>query len=383
MSKSVAMLLIITLVFSFGINSVFAATNENMPFDIDAKSAILIDSDTGTLLYEKNIHEKLPPASVTKVMTLYLVLEAVDGGKIKLSDIVQVSEHASSMGGSQVYLAPGEEMSVEDLIKAVAVSSANDAAVALAEYIAGSEQLFVDMMNDRMQKFGLNDTHFVNATGLPDDNHYTSVYDIAFVSMKLIEDHPSVFKYSSIWMDTLRDGKFGLANTNKLIRSYGADGLKTGSTDKAKFCLSATKKVDGTRLIAVLFGAPNSKVRFNEAAKLLDYGFANYETYNLYKKNEIIGKVAVDKGNIDLYSAKAPDDISILIKKGEEDNITKSLQLVPKIKAPVKTGYVVGNITVKDGDNVIKKIPIKLDRDIPKASIMDLIKKIYRSSLDF
>ncbi len=383
MKRFAVILLICTLILPLGINSAFAANAENKPFDVDTKAAILIDSGTGTLLYGKNIHEKLPPASVTKVMTLYLVLEAVDSGKIKLNDTVQVSEHASSMGGSQIYLAPGEEMNVQDMIKAVTVSSANDASVALAEHIAGSEQLFVEKMNEKAHEFGLKDTNFVNATGLPGDNHYTSVYDIAVISKRLLNDHPSILKYSSIWMDTVRNGKFGLANTNKLIRTYGADGLKTGSTDEAKFCLSATKKTGDTRLVAVIFGAPNSKTRFNETAKLLDYGFANFETYNLYKKNEKIGNITVDKGNVDSYDAKAPEDISILIKKGERDNITKSAQLIKKIKTPVKRGYVIGKIVVKDKDRVIKKIPIKLDKQISEASTLDMIKRIYKSWLRF
>lgn len=383
MKRFFATIIISTLLFSCFTDIGSAQENENLPFDVNAKSAILIDSDTGTVLYEKNSHEKLPPASVTKVMTLYLVLEAVDSGKIKLNDVVQISEHASSMGGSQIYLAPGEEMTVEDLIKAVAISSANDAAVALAEFISGSEQLFVNMMNETAQKIGLKDTHFVNSTGLPIENHYTSVYDIAFISMKLINEHPSILKYTSIWMDTLREGKFGLANTNKLIRTYGADGLKTGSTDEAKYCLSATKKVGDTRLIAVIFGAPDSKTRFNIAAQLLDYGFANYETYKLYKKDEIIGSIKVDKGNIDLYHVKAADDISILINKGEKDKIDKSAELIDSIKAPAKHDLVIGKITAKVGDHIIKEIPIKLDTDIPKASILDITKKIYKSWLNF
>jgi D-alanyl-D-alanine carboxypeptidase. len=247
MKKHYAILMLIAVLLFSNFNSVFAFDDQNLsgsiPFDVNAKSAILMDSDTGTVLYEKNIHERLAPASVTKIMTLYLIMEAIDSGKIKLDDMVRVSEYASSMGGSQVYLAPGEEMSVEDLIKAITIASANDAAVALAEYIAGSEQLFVEMMNDAVSKWGLKDTHFVNVTGLPTDNHYTSVYDTAIISMKLINEHPSILKYTSIWMDTLREGKFGLANTNKLIRTYGADGLKTGSTEEAKYCLSATKKL--------------------------------------------------------------------------------------------------------------------------------------------
>ncbi|TZE82051.1 D-alanyl-D-alanine carboxypeptidase [Calorimonas adulescens] len=379
-------MLIAVLLFS-NFNSVFAFDDQNLsgsiPFDVNAKSAILMDSDTGTVLYEKNIHERLAPASVTKIMTLYLIMEAIDSGKIKLDDMVRVSEYASSMGGSQVYLAPGEEMSVEDLIKAITIASANDAAVALAEYIAGSEQLFVEMMNDAVSKWGLKDTHFVNVTGLPTDNHYTSVYDTAIISMKLINEHPSILKYTSIWMDTLREGKFGLANTNKLIRTYGADGLKTGSTEEAKYCLSATKKVGNTRLIAVLFGAPDSKTRFGETIKLLDYGFANYETYNLFKKGDLVGKINVEKGSINIYEIRIPKDISILIKKGEGGNIVSSVELVDKIVAPAKVGYEIGKIIIKNKGEVIQEIPLTTEVDIQKATFSNIIKKIYKCWLTF
>lgn len=387
MKKHYAILMLIAVLLFSNFNSVFAFDDQNLsgsiPFDVNAKSAILMDSDTGTVLYEKNIHERLAPASVTKIMTLYLIMEAIDSGKIKLDDMVRVSEYASSMGGSQVYLAPGEEMSVEDLIKAIAIASANDAAVALAEYIAGSEQLFVEMMNDAVSKWGLKDTHFVNVTGLPTDNHYTSVYDTAIISMKLINEHPSILKYTSIWMDTLREGKFGLANTNKLIRTYGADGLKTGSTEEAKYCLSATKKVGNTRLIAVLFGAPDSKTRFGETIKLLDYGFANYETYNLFKKGDLVGKINVEKGSINIYEIRIPKDISILIKKGEGGNIVSSVELVDKIVAPAKVGYEIGKIIIKNKGEVIQEIPLTTEVDIQKATFSNIIKKIYKCWLTF
>ncbi|WP_238988818.1 D-alanyl-D-alanine carboxypeptidase family protein [Calorimonas adulescens] len=387
MKKHYAILMLIAVLLFSNFNSVFAFDDQNLsgsiPFDVNAKSAILMDSDTGTVLYEKNIHERLAPASVTKIMTLYLIMEAIDSGKIKLDDMVRVSEYASSMGGSQVYLAPGEEMSVEDLIKAITIASANDAAVALAEYIAGSEQLFVEMMNDAVSKWGLKDTHFVNVTGLPTDNHYTSVYDTAIISMKLINEHPSILKYTSIWMDTLREGKFGLANTNKLIRTYGADGLKTGSTEEAKYCLSATKKVGNTRLIAVLFGAPDSKTRFGETIKLLDYGFANYETYNLFKKGDLVGKINVEKGSINIYEIRIPKDISILIKKGEGGNIVSSVELVDKIVAPAKVGYEIGKIIIKNKGEVIQEIPLTTEVDIQKATFSNIIKKIYKCWLTF
>lgn len=252
------------------------------PFDVDAVSAVLMDLATGTVLYAKNAVEALPPASVTKIMTLLLVMEAIDGGQLSLTDTVQISDYAASMGGSQVYLKAGEEMSVEDLLKSTVISSANDAAVALAEKVAGSAEVFVSRMNERAAQLGMTSTHFENPTGLDDNvtNHTTSAYDIALMSRELMK-HETIMNYTSIWMDTIRDGAFGLTNTNRLIRFYsGATGLKTGSTAKAKFCISATAKREGMHLCAVIMGSPSRDIR-NEAAKaLLGWGFANYYTYS-------------------------------------------------------------------------------------------------------
>ncbi len=260
-----------------------AAQEDIKPFDVNAKSAVLMDAHTGTVLYAKNASDALPPASVTKVMTLLLIMEAIDEGNLSLQDKVSVSEYAASMGGSQVYLEPFEEMIVEDLLKSVVIASANDAAVALAEKVGGSEEAFVNRMNERAAELGMESTHFENVTGLDDDveNHTLSALDIALVSRELITKHPAILQYSSIWMDTIRDGAFGLSNTNRLIRFYsGATGLKTGSTSKAGFCISATACRDGMHLIAVIMGSETRDIRNAAATQLLDWGFANYTVYS-------------------------------------------------------------------------------------------------------
>jgi D-alanyl-D-alanine carboxypeptidase (penicillin-binding protein 5/6) len=261
------------------------ASDTSKAFDLKAKASVLMDIDSGNILYEKNIHEKLPIASVTKVMSMLLVMEALDSGKITYEDMVPVSEHSYDMGGSQVYLKPGEEFTVLEMMKAVAIHSANDATVALAEKISGSEDAFVAMMNEKARELGMNDTNFLDCTGLTDDNHYSSALDVATMSRELIRKHPKVLEITSVWHDTFRNGLFSLDNTNKLIRSYqGANGLKTGFTTKAGHCLSASAKRNKLQLIAVVLGEPDSDTRFAEAKKLLDYGFANYDVSQVNKK---------------------------------------------------------------------------------------------------
>ncbi len=274
LKKTLLFTLIFSLICSVLLENFAYADN----FNLKSKSAILMDANTGKVLYEKNSHEELPPASVTKVMTMLLVMEALDSGKIKTTDKVVTSEHAYDMGGTQIYLEVGEEMTVDDLLKSVAMNSANDASVALAEYISGSEEKFVEEMNKRAKELGAKNTNFKNASGLPEEGHYTSVYDMALISRELVK-HKNIFKYLTNKIDSVRNGKFSLANTNKLLWNYqGADGIKTGSTSEALYCLSATAKRGDTRFIAVVFGAPDSATRFKEASKLLDYGFANFET---------------------------------------------------------------------------------------------------------
>jgi len=384
MKKRLFVLILCFLIFFVNVISVVKAytlEDQKLPFEIKSKSAILMDASTGTILFEKNSHEKLAPASITKIMSLILFLEAVENGKINLNDKVIASEHASSMGGSQIFLAPGEEMTVEDLIKSVVLVSANDATVALAEYITGSEEIFTKMMNEKAAALNMKDTHFKNSTGLPEEGHYTSAYDVALMSRELIK-HPLFFNWSTIWVDSLRDGKFDLVNTNKLIRYYkGADGVKTGSTEEAKFCLAATAKRGNLRLIAVVMGAPDSKTRFNEAAKLLDYGFANYDYLPVYGKNDIVKTVNVEKGNLSQINLIVQNDVGILVKKGEVQNIDKRVTLNPIIKAPIKKGQELGKlILLKDGKEFLS-VPLVADRDVKKLSLYDGLLKIFKNWL--
>ena len=311
---------------------------------LDCISAVLMEAETGRILYEQNADESLPPASVTKVMTLLLVMEALEKGNIALDQMLTTSENAASMGGSQIFLEVGEQMSVEDLLKSVIISSANDAAVVLAEAIAGSEESFVAMMNYRAAELGMKNTHFENTNGLDDTvtNHVTSARDIAIMSRELIS-HPKILEYSSIWMDTVRNGEFGLTNTNRLVRFYrGATGLKTGSTSKAKFCISATAKRDGMHLIAVIMGAPTRDIRNAEAAKLLDWGFANYSIYT-YPPSE--------QGSVKLLGSKNSilpchtDGVAILVPKGASSKVTVETEMPDSVKAPITAGDTVGKIT--------------------------------------
>lgn len=379
-----AIALVVTLAFNMP-QFVFAqstASNEAVDFKLTSKAAILMDAGSGKILYEYNAHKRLPPASITKIMSMLLFMEAIDSGRIKTTDVVTASEHASEMGGSQVYLASGEEMTVNDLMKAVAIASGNDATVALAEYIAGSEEMFVKMMNKKAKELGLKDTHFANCTGLPEKDHYTSVFDVAVMSRELIVKHPGVLKWTKIYLDSLRGGKFGLANTNKLVRFYrGADGLKTGSTDEAGFCLSATASRDGMRLIAVVFGAPDSKHRFDEASKLLDYGFANYKSYYVSKKGQVEKTLMVEKGLLDKVNAIASDDLSILIRKGEDENVKKKVILPQRLIAPIKKGQKLGEIVVYKNGLEISRLPLVSDRTILKAGVIDYYMRILRDWL--
>lgn len=322
-----------------------AAWEENIPelAALDCTSAVLMEAATGRVLYEQNADESLPPASVTKVMTLLLVMEALEKGNIALDQMLTTSDNAASMGGSQIFLEVGEQMRVEDLLKSVIISSANDAAVVLAEAIAGSEESFVAMMNSRTAELGMMNTHFENTNGLDDTvtNHVTSARDIAIMSRALIT-HEKILEYSSIWMDTVRNGEFGLTNTNRLVRFYsGATGLKTGSTSKAKFCISATAKRDGMHLIAVIMGAPTRDIRNAEAAKLLDWGFANYSLYT-YPPS--------DQGSVKLLGSKndtlpcRTEGISFLVPKGAVSKVTVEIEIPESVRAPIAAGETVGKL---------------------------------------
>lgn len=345
----------------------------------NSKSAILIDADTGTIIFEKKSHEKLPPASITKIMTMLLTMEAIDKGTLKLSDKVTASEYASSMGGSQIFLEPGEQMTVEELLKGVAMASGNDASVALAEKIGGTEKNFVKMMNDRVKELGLQDTHFENSNGLPVDNHYSSAHDIAMISRELLK-YEGITKYTGSYQDYLRQDTqkpFWLVNTNKLVRFYsGADGLKTGYTSEAKFCLSATAKRDGLRLIAVVLGEPNTKTRNSEVSAMFDYAFSQYAIQPIYKQGEVIGKVKVQKGeaaNIELAASRL---MSVLVKKGSEPgSISQKLEIPDKIKAPIKEGQVIGKLVVYQDGKPITEFELKAASSIDKAGWWTLLKR--------
>lgn len=344
----------------------------------NAVSAVLLDADTGTIIYEKNGHEKLPPASITKIMTMLLVVEAIDSGKLKWTDKVRTSEYAASMGGSQIFLEPGEEMTVDEMLKGIAMASGNDASVAMAEKLAGTEAAFVEMMNNRAKELGMNDTHFSNCNGLPVDNHYSSAHDIAIMSKELLK-HKDVTKYTGAYQDYLRkdsEKPFWLVNTNKLVRFYpGADGLKTGYTSEAKFCLSATAVKDGMRVVAVVLGEPNTKTRNSEVSNMLDYAFSQYMMKTIYKKGDIIGKVQVEKGNVKEIEIIADMPYSVLMKKGASAETTQKLTIPTEIKAPIAKGQVLGKLIVSQDNKVLKEFEIKAAVDVEKAGFWKLFKR--------
>ena len=344
---------------------------------VDAAAAVLMEKETGTILYEQNAHDKLEPASVTKVMTLLLVLEAVDDGRLALEDMVAVSAHAASMGGSQVYLKEGEQMSVDDMLKAVAVVSGNDAAVALAEHLAGSEEAFVALMNQRAAELGMADTCFVNCTGLPAAGHLTSAHDIAVMSRELLS-HPKIRDYSTIWMDSIRDGQFQLANTNKLIRFYeGATGLKTGSTDAAGYCLSATAERDGMELIAVVLKADTSEKRFESAKSLLNYGFANYTLTDVYP-GQALPPVDVLLGEQDAVQPVLSQSSRILVDKSMLNEITTELRLCENVEAPVEAGQKLGEMAILVGGQEQQIIPIVADQPVARLTLPGIFARLLR-----
>lgn len=369
----------------------FAAAEENTDKEsqekqssemVNAKSAILMEQTTGTVLYEQNPDEKLQIASVTKVMTMLLIMEAISDGKIKYTDMVSTSEHAASMGGSQVFLEPGEEMSVDDMLKAICVSSGNDAAVAMAEHIGGSEEAFVDMMNKRAAELGAKNTHFINCNGLDEtDEHYSTARDIALISCELLK-HEDIQKYTTIWMDSLRDGKFGLSNTNKLIRFYkGANGLKTGSTSVAKYCLSASAKRDNMQLVAVVLCAPSTQDRFSGASKLLDYGFANYEVAEGARLAGDTEKIPVIGGEKDFAACETKSSDNLVVKKGEASKIEVKKTLPNEISAPVKKGDKIGELSfILDGKEIAKK-DIVASEDVQRIKLFRMYIKILNKWL--
>ena len=340
-----------------------------MELEVAGKSAVLMDAATGTVLYEKNAHEKLAPASVTKVMTLLRIMEAIDSGKIKWEDTVTASEAAAAKGGSQIYLKVGETMSVTDMVKSIAVSSANDCACAMAEHLAGSEGAFVGLMNEKAKSLGMNDTNFVNCTGLDDDpdaeNHRTSAWDIALMSRELLTKHPDIKRFTTIWMDTVRNGEFGLSNTNKLIRFYsGATGLKTGFTSGAGYCLSATAEREGMELIAVVMGAETSQLRNTACKQLLDYGFANFALVSPEMGEEAV--VPVRLGTEEIIRLVPGENPRLLIDKALKSGITTDISLEPEVTAPVSQGQQLGTLTIRSGETILAQVPLVAEMEIPR-----------------
>lgn len=345
----------------------------------NARSAILMDAGTGTIIYEKNSHDKLPPASITKIMTMLLTVEALDEGRLQLTDMVRTSEYAASMGGSQIFLEPGEEMSVDEMLKGIAMASGNDASVAMAEKIAGSESAFVDMMNSKAEELGLKDTHFANCNGLPAENHYSSAHDIAVISRELLK-HERIIKYTGSYQDYLRkdtEKPFWLVNTNKLVRFYtGADGLKTGYTSEAKFCLSATASRDGLRAVAVVLGEPNTKTRNSEVSGMFDYLFSQYKVHTIYKPGDAIGTLKIEKGVKKELPITAKETYSVLLKKGvTQEGIRNEVVLQKDIKAPVAADQTIGKLVVYQGTSVIKEYELKAGEDVAKAGFWKLFKR--------
>lgn len=346
--------------------------------DLECESAILIEQNSGQVLYEKNAHEQLRPASVTKLMTILLTFEALEAGQITLEDKVPCSQNAASMGGSQIWLDPREELSVNEMLKAMCVVSANDCVMAMAEYIAGSEEAFVQKMNEKAAELGMKDTCFKNCHGIDEDGHVTSSYDISLMSRELLLKHPDITNYTTVYMDSLRDGKSQLVNTNKLIRNYkGATGLKTGSTSLALFNLSASATRDDLSLIAVVMKAPTSADRFADAKKLLDYGFKNYEFKQFGSSGDIVGNVSVEKGIEKNVNAILKDNCGVLLKKGTENNIVQNVQLEPKLSAPILKGQKIGEVVYSCDGSVIKSVDIIAENDIIKESFSNVLKFVY------
>ena len=357
-----------------------ALTARAADMNLPAKSAVLMDVATGQVLYEQNAHEALAPASVTNVMTMLLIMEAIDSGRIGWDDAVTTSEAAAAKGGSQVYLKVGESMSVAEMVKCIAVSSANDCACAMAEHLSGSEAAFVEAMNKRAKELGMNDTCFVNCTGLDDaveaKNHKTSAYDIALMSRELLKNHPDIKKYTTIWMDTVRDGAFGLSNTNKLVRFYqGATGLKTGFTAQAGYCLSASALREDMELVAVVMGCETSKDRFAACKSLLDYGFATYALIAPQKESR---QIPVKLGAKDSVSAVPAGDDAILIDKAQKSQVTQEIELLPEVQAPVSRGQRLGTLTIKAGQQVLKEIPLVAEQPVEKLTFFQMWTQVLR-----
>ncbi len=390
MSSCLKKITVLLLSVLFSVHIATQVKADDTVLQLSSPSVILMEASTGQILYEKESHKQLPPASITKIMTILLIYENQEAGKFSWDDMVTVSEHAASMGGSQVFLEPNEQQKASELTKCIVIASANDAAVTMAEFIGGSEEGFVKMMNDKAKSLGMNDTVFVNACGLDTNGHVSSAHDIAIMSKELITRFPQVREYTTTWMDTIThktkkgETEFGLTNTNKLVKWYnGTTGLKTGSTGLAKYCLSATAERNDMELIAVIMSAPDNKSRFQEAMKLLDYGFGNYELIKLCDKNSVCGNVPVIKGGAEFVETITANDVSALIKKGENKNITQQKQLYESLKAPFNAGEKAGEIVfISPEGKEIGKTDIVSAQGVDKATISDNFNKTLKKWIE-
>ena len=347
------------------------------PLNLDCGSAILIEQTTGKVLYSYNSHQKLKPASVTKIMSILLIMDAIKDGKINYDTPISCSENAASMGGSQIWLDTTETLTVDEMLKAICVVSANDCVMAMAEHIGGTESGFVDMMNERAKGLGMNDTTFKNCHGIDEDGHETSSYDIALMSKELLNNYPEITKYTTIWTDSLRQGKSELVNTNKLVRNYnGCTGLKTGSTSKALFNLSASATRENLSLIAVVMKAPTSAIRFNNASNLLNYGFTNFEFVSLAKKGDIVQTIKVDKGTETEVNAVFEQDVGTLVSKGNDMNINKTISLQDAISAPVMENQQLGTVTFTLNDETIATANLVANKTVEKLNILTMTRLV-------
>ncbi len=395
--KVIVLFMILCLMFpivSFGASEEFVWSSDEVTSSVNANAssdgspllnlecggAVLIEQNSGKVLYDHHMHEKLKPASVTKVMTILLITEALDSGKITLDTKIPCSENARNMGGSQIWLDTRETLTVNEMLKAICVVSANDCTVAMAEYLAGSEEGFVLQMNQKAQALGMKDTTFKNCHGIDEDGHETSAYDISLMSRELLLNHPSITNYTTIWMDSLRDGKSQLVNTNKLIRNYkGATGLKTGSTSVALYNLSASATRDDLSLIAVVMKAPTTKIRFAEAQKLLDYGFSMYSYREFGKKADVVKSVSVTKGTLKTVNAILENSTGALVKKGEEKNLVQNVNLGDAVQAPITRGQTLGEVTYSLNGEVVGRSNIVSEKDIPQISLWSMMGFLFET----
>lgn len=394
MKKVISMLLAVFIIFAGAMTAageklvtpeelgqIKKAADIDQSLTITAKSAILTERSTGTVLFEHDADKQMPPASITKVMTLLLVFEAMDAGKFTMETEIVASEHACSMGGSQIWLEPGEAFTVNELLKAAAISSANDACVALGEAVSGSEETFVELMNERAAALGMKNTVFKNCTGLDAEGHLSTARDIAIMSAELLR-HPEIKNYSTVWMDSLRDGKTELTNTNRLVRFYkGCTGLKTGSTDGAGCCLSASAERDGMELISVTLGSPNTDERFAAGRKLLDYGFANFALVKMTPPEEYLAPIPVAHGTAETVQPICEEPAAFLLKKGQEAGVEQSVYLPEKLEAPVKAGDVLGRVTVTLSGGEIGGYDIVAAEDVPRMGLFEALKKLLLEAI--